>query len=594
MACKVDLGAIEGEIIKLVIDLELNGHKFEFRPGQLEAVAAIVCNAMNDVKHTLLEAPTGSGKSMIGIIAAYALYKLFNKKSYVLVSDLSLYKQYEDDFKRFDAEAIALANEPSLFGCIQGKENYTCWKNGCNASQAMCSLHHSWRYGVMHAFSCARSCKYMQEYERAVHAPITLMTYQLYFIQRNYVEDMLFNGKNKNFPARDLVICDECHKLGDICQSHFAPVISVKRPSWMDALDKHMGFRNTEQNRLAIVQHMSMSNGDELMSCIKEYEQYVMKYVSANQHIRESLAYKANLSKSERIALAAGNRARQEHCKLDDMLSFIDGLGSSSFVVKTVDESNITLNFIFDDIMLNKYFHSKSRCEMLMSATIGNFKQYAKLMGLDASSCRAISLPSTFDFSKSPVLFSCNNKMSFAEKSTSIVQIGKQVASICRENKRFRGIIQTGSYANAKALMDHLPADVLDRCMLYNGSAEKKQMLDEFLERSKDSNDNHILVGPTLIEGLNFPDDVCRFQICIKVPYACLGSEYVKKKMKYIAGWYEYDVLNKLCQGIGRGVRNEHDWCKTYILDGCISYLVNKLEKMNTLEGRLKAYHEDV
>ena len=72
------------------------------------------------------------------------------------------------------------------------------------------------------------------------------------------------------------------------------------------------------------------------------------------------------------------------------------------------------------------------------------------------------------------------------------------------------------------------------------------------------------------------------------MPYACLGSEYVRKKMEYVNGWYEYDVLNKLCQGIGRGIRHKNDWCKTYILDGCITNLISKLNKFNTLQGRFK------
>lgn len=590
---EVDFNIIENKIIELVIGLELDGRVFKFRPGQLEAVTSIVCNVMNNVKHTLLEAPTGSGKSMIGILAAYALYKLFNKKSYILVSDLSLYKQYEDDLIRFDADAFGQIRTEQMFGCIKGKENYTCWKNSCSASQAACSLQGMSVNGTMrnnYEFSCAHNCKYMQDYIKAIHAPITLMTYQLYFIQRNYVEDALFNGINKNFPARDLVICDECHKLCDICQAHFAPTISTSRPDWMNAIDKYLHNDSHEHVRAAIIRKMTMSDGDELMQAISEYAGYVRQYVMDNETIRKRLAHRTALSKIERLALASGNRARQEHCKLDDMLSFIGELKSSDYLVKTINESNISLNFIFDDIMLKKYFHSKSKCEMLMSATIGNFGRYASLNGLDKSSCKAISLPSTFDFSKSPIMFSSHNKMSYAEKNTSIANIAEQASEICKENDVVRGIIQTGSYANTKALLEHLPKDVLDRCLIYNGAVEKRQMLDEFVERAKDPKDNSILVGPTLIEGLNFPDDVCRFQICIKVPYACLGSEYVKKKMQYVPGWYEYDVLNKLCQGIGRGVRHEHDWCKTYILDGCISYLVSKLEKFSTLNGRFKKF----
>ena len=74
--------------------------------------------------------------------------------------------------------------------------------------------------------------------------------------------------------------------------------------------------------------------------------------------------------------------------------------------------------------------------------------------------------------------------------------------------------------------------------------------------------------------------------ICIKVPFAHLGSEYVKKKKQYVDGWYQYDVLNKLCQGIGRGIRHETDWCETYILDGSISSLIGKLSDIKTLRGR--------
>ena len=56
----------------------------------------------------------------------------------------------------------------------------------------------------------------------------------------------------------------------------------------------------------------------------------------------------------------------------------------------------------------------------------------------------------------------------------------------------------------------------------------------------------------------------------MKIPYAHLGNEYVRKKKDLVDGWYEYDACEKIRQGIGRGIRHENDWCKTYIVDGCI------------------------
>ena len=37
--------------------------------------------------------------------------------------------------------------------------------------------------------------------------------------------------------------------------------------------------------------------------------------------------------------------------------------------------------------------------------------------------------------------------------------------------------------------------------------------------------------------------------------------------------WYDSVTSNSIIQNIGRGVRNEHDYCDTFILDGCFERL---------------------
>ena len=559
---------------------KLLGDNFEFRPGQLDAIEHIINNTLSDTKHTVLEAPTGSGKSMVALVAAYMLWKVYRYKSYILVSDLSLFDQYANDIKKLNDKC---------FGYVKGKENYVCQANGCKVSQATCSLQNISARSMMRGdddFSCAHFCQYVKEYNKAVNSPITLMTYQLYFIQRNYVEDGLFRGKNLNFPKRDLVICDEAHKICDICQAHFAPRISIERPHWMSTIDSYTHQMPYENVRIDILGKIELSkDNDELFDAMNEYAAYVDSYCSANIGIRRTLAHKQHLTKRDKAALAAGNMARQEHCKLEDMSMFIKEIGSTECLVKTTLGNDITINFVYDNLMLKKYFHAKSNCELLMSATIGDFNEYAKLTGLDEHLMETIQMPSTFDFSKSPIYVSQNNKMSAYEKDMSLKVIAKQVIDICQKHQNERGIIQTGSYDNSIKLRQALPSSILERCVSYDSNVEKKIALDAYMSKL-----NGILIGPTLIEGLNFPDNMCRFQICIKVPYAYLGSEYVKKKMKLIDGWYEYDVLNKIHQGIGRGVRHKDDWCETYILDGCIMNLFNKLEDIPTLSHRFKLY----
>ena len=75
---------------------------FTFRPFQKEAILSLIENILTGKKVQVIEAPTGSGKSYIAIIAAGVLYQHFRKTSYILVSDVTLFRQYEKDLNKFN------------------------------------------------------------------------------------------------------------------------------------------------------------------------------------------------------------------------------------------------------------------------------------------------------------------------------------------------------------------------------------------------------------------------------------------------------------------------------------------------------------
>lgn len=437
---------------------------------------------------------------------------------------------------------------------MKGKENYSCSDNGCSASQSTCSIRGGGvtpkslvsDSGLAEKYGCSKSCSYVADYVKAMNAPITLMTYQMYFIQRNYVEDSLMHSRNCNFPARDLVICDECHNLCAIAQAHFAPQISFAKPSYMKVLEDYIGERPSDLPRSRAVSGiMSAQDSTALIEKLGEYEAIVGMYLKVNEHVRGKLAAKAKLTDTDRAVLAAGNRARREHCKLDDILKFVrEQPYRAKYVCKTRSDDGATINYVFDDAMLRCYFHWKSKCELLMSATVGDFREYAKISGLELRYVKTMSIPSAFDFSRSPIYVSLSNKMSYVEKAASMPRVVLQTDAICKFHRDARGIIQTGSYINAEILRKSLPRETLSRCVFYSGARDKDEAMREFVSKP-----GKILVGPTLLEGLNFPDGLCRFQICVKVPYANLSSEYVKLKKRYVPSWYRYDVLNKLTQG---------------------------------------------
>ena len=73
------------------------GKNFQFRKGQLESIVYTLNNILNrNIETSVLQMPTGSGKSLTCIIAAGVLAKYYGMKSYILASDLYLWQQYAD------------------------------------------------------------------------------------------------------------------------------------------------------------------------------------------------------------------------------------------------------------------------------------------------------------------------------------------------------------------------------------------------------------------------------------------------------------------------------------------------------------------
>lgn len=562
---------------------------FVFRKYQLEAIASIVMRVLEKVKTQVMNAPTGSGKSLTAIIAAGVLWEYYEKKSYILVSDLSLFEQYEQDLKRYKLP----------WGHLKGKDNYICQRNGNIVSCGECALNMvsatalaDKEKAAQLGYHCALDCEYIKMRNLAINAPVTIMTYQLYFIQRNYVSELLSGmGDELPFDKRDLVICDEAHKLPDIVQNHFAPKIPTSTPDFMETLDEWAKKNDKKIPNSKCVPDISANiqateDHDDIVELMRKYANLLADYNALNEAIRKQAKETKQYKQLARY-LAAGNLARECHCKFDDFFKLVDSLGTC-IAVKTDSEKETTINCTYEGAMIERFFHNVSECELLMSATLGDLKMFRTIIGLakcDDRHYKGVDIPSTFDFSKSPIYYSDKNPMSFKEKDKSIGPICKQIAEICHVFTNNRGIIQTGNYENSKKLLEKIPADVKSRVILYGSAKDKMFALSKF-EKSK----NGILVGPTLLEGLNFEGDKCRFAICMKLPYASLANKLVAAKMKLIDKWYNYDLLAKLEQGFGRGIRYNGDWCINYILDGCFANVLKYNPQMihRGIKARLK------
>jgi Rad3-related DNA helicase len=542
------------------------GKDFVFRSGQLETIRDILDTFYEGHQQIfLLDAPTGSGKSVVALLVAEMINRA-RLKGYVLASDLSLFDQYNRDIERSFPH----------FGAIKGNDNYNCVVNDEKFSMGVCKLNNT-SYEDAEQLDCFTSCGYLFGRKRAIAAPTSLLTYSYWLVQRCYVEPkMKSRGKGIPFPKRDFTICDEAHKVTDIVQNHFSPRIdryTIDKLKRLDTFLRKYGFdvpSNFDKKRYQLEMLMSSNDQQRTFQLLKEAELIALDYAKAGEEIIEASKeqFTMGLMPVEwKSAMRDHELAKDLHCKLEDYTHIITETGLD-YMVKTGTDETAIFNCLDESYMMDKYFHQQAGFKLLMTATMGNPKDFLRVIG--GKDCRYRKMENSFDFTDSPVYFWPSHRMSYAEKEKNMDWMVKMVEKILEKHPE-SGIIHSGSYDLAKKIYAMLRADLRERIHLYGDSKEKGSKIADFHAK-----DGAVIMGPSLLEGLDLKDDISRFQIFVKVPYPSLGDKFVKAKMEHRKGWYSWKTITSILQGVGRSVRREEDWAKTYMLDGCFSDLLRR------------------
>lgn len=548
------------------------GEDFKFRPYQFDAIKNVIEAYLSDnVKNFLLSAPTGTGKSFIAFIFAGVLNTYYNKTGYYLVSDLGLLDQCANDINKFNLD----------WGIIKGSDNYICEENGQVFNLGVCKLSGK-SYSEIEGWECAETCEYIQARNKAMRSPVTIMTYSMWLIQRNYVAE---KSVHPPFLARDFVICDEAHKLAEIVQNHFSPLISVNDFEKITDINQfatkyQLLFDSDSGTNIKITptdfnlyysKLYDSDNNKDIFDNIISLNGFFKKLEKIGGNIKAKCKqenYTTKIPKEWRKALYEVDWINDVCCKLEDFINIIEKTGVS-YLVKNIQNDKMVFNCLHEYYLLDRHYHIKGDFKLLMSATLGDPISYAK--GISAKKPKYIDIPSQWDYIKSPVYYLDKYRMSYKEKDNNFPHIVETIEYILDNHKNEKGIIQCGSFNFAQRLYNDIGNIYKDRILLYNNSNEKNIALSDL-----NISGNKVLVGPSLIEGISLDDDKCRFQIIMKIPYPSLADSFVKAKLNLMPFWYTWKTLNSIIQGVGRSVRNKNDWAITYIIDGCFSDLLLK------------------
>lgn len=534
--------------------------EYVLRPEQKELIDKILLEIQKGVTDIVIDAPTGSGKSII----AMELAKIFNsqnKRGYLLTSNISLQEQYENDFLKYSLPYTSL----------KGLNNYTCSKNKTeNLNLSFCNLKMI-KGKKREELDCFASCSYYPKRKFAVHENTTLMNYNYFFLQRNYVSRITgthdMHGHLMNFDKRDFVIFDECHNLDTILHEQYKPYFKKDLQKHIDSAVRFLNEHGINVPTIDYQKTLQYLQSEPLFENHLPVLEELEKYLEILSHSNIKELYNKTLGPDElpdSLALSKFrdlDEIKNVHCKIEDFLQFIVNPSKLDEILieRGIDEIS------YNSINTRKYFQfflrqSTPPIRIYMSATLGGDFDFVKSnFALWPATSAYLSIDPGWDFKKSPIYLLKAGKMNYASKHFSINKNIDLMNKVLKKHENEKGIIHTANYE----IMSYIEKRN-SRFITYRNTKEKSIALKKFRESS-----NGVLVGPSHIEGLSFDDEQSRFQIFMKIPYLTLDSQFVKTKLKLVPKWYNWKSSITVLQGIGRSIRNKNDFASTYIIDGC-------------------------
>ncbi len=249
---------------------------------------------------------------------------------------------------------------------------------------------------------------------------------------------------------------------------------------------------------------------------------------------------------------------------IDFVFERVEEEGDDSWILCT-DKEGFRVCPVTSDSLYERYVGS--RWTVLMSATPPPQEQLNSWLG---EGHRSLELPSTFPVANRPVRFVPVGRLNKESLATPDMQnkLLKRVAAILNNHQHEKGIIHTATYALAEMIGSRLKSPRL----LIQQPGNREEILETHLMSKKPT----VLVSPSMTEGVDLYDDLGRFNIVVKVPFANLGDNWVRARKDRSQSWYSWTAMKDLVQAIGRTTRHEEDYSTSYILDGSFEMLFNR------------------
>ena len=506
------------------------------RNSQIRLINKINWAIGEGYKNIILEAGTGTGKSAI----ATTLANMY-EDSYILTMTKQLQEQYLDDFSHMLVE-------------IKGRGNYKCnYKGNCDfCIKAEYNLR-----------KCS-DCPFQIAFKKAVGAENVITNY-----------DFLYYAGvvNPLLDSRELLILDEAHNLErkmlmlSSCELN-REYISTK--FGIDIFEPIMHRVKSNNDLKRNPKYWTELCGDLIKECKKRIKKIEG---DANKTVQVTLdEFESNPSKYSNFNYVEKQNLEQD---IKNFGAIQLGLAHDELIIDLPDKKSI-LGEKMDISAEFKPFSVADDTQNLLNlgnicifltGTLGSKDKFCEWNNINPDETYYIYEKSPFDVAKRPIYTDFVGRMSGYRRGKPNWKNKRAIAKVRElldKHSGEKGVIHTSSNEQAFWIMDELRGYPF----MFVGGEDRNIVLKEFTESDEDI----ILIGASIKDGVDFKGDLCRFQIVFKIPYPQL-NEQVKYRMALDPKWFYYQTVMALMQAYGRGIRDMDDWCVMYIIDSSFKQL---------------------
>ena len=585
---------------------------FEFREGQMQMAEAVE-SALADKKHLIVEAGTGTGKTL-----AYLVPAILSGKRIVISTGT---KNLQEQLFFKDIPFLEKHLGPLRVSYMKGRSNYACrqkiydaekepvlegleevadfqiirqWEktteNGDRAEIKTLPEHSSaWakidaRSDLCTGQKCPQfeRCFITLMHQKAQESDLVIVNHHLFFA------DLAVKGDERGaiIPDYGAVIFDEAHEIEDVAGQYFGVSISSYQFEELardvTALAHRKDFGSTELDRILAalsersVHFLSLFGARDGRTSFRSHDAFLEENDQAYRDVLYALelaALQLELLKAapeEAIPLVA--RAREMAKRLEFWMEsgdrrfvyWIERRGRGTFLQATpIDVSQILDQRLFDMI----------DCVVLTSATLavsGEFEFAKERLGL--RSARTLVVPSHFDYAKQALLY-VPQDLPDPRSPAFTAAAAQQIVELLLLS-RGRAFVLFTSYQQMRLIYDRVSMEVPYQTLL-QGTGPRSALLEEFR-----STPNAVLFATSSFwQGVDVPGQQLSCVIIDKLPFAVPSDPVVEARIAAIRSdggdaFHSYQIPQAaiaLKQGFGRLIRSRGDRGVLALLDNRIT-----------------------